>query len=123
MSSENDGAGLDELFELLDMGVQTEPPARGRQHTSSRAPARVTTMLPGPPMLRDDLWREILGDLRDHGVVAGGRAVEVIRAVSAMLSETEGGRRSGECLIAAIARRTGLQVKILNGTVFPDGPT
>lgn len=73
-------------------------------------------------MLRDDLVREILDDLREHGVVAGNQAVEVIRAVSAMLSESEGGRRSGECLIAAIARRTGLDVRIENGVVFPDGP-
>jgi len=69
-------------------------------------------------MLRERLTREILDDLRTHGVVAGNRAVEVLRAVSAMLTDTDAGRHSGECLIAAIARRTGLRVRIENATVF-----
>ncbi len=113
---------LTELFALL--GDEPEAPPVRRQTTETRPTeaAPVTTMLPGPPMLRDDLVREILDDLRTHGVIAGNRAVEVIRAVSAMLSESDGGRRSGECLIAAIARRTGLNVRIENGVVFPDGP-
>lgn len=113
---------LTELFALLgDQPEAAKPDADPRRSRPSK-PAAVATMLPGPPMLREDLVREILDDLRTHGVVASNRAVEVIRAVSAMLSQSDGGRRSGECLIAAIARSTGLDVKILNGTVFADGP-
>ncbi len=59
---------------------------------------------------------EILDDLRVHGRVAGNRAVEVLRAVSAMLSDAVAGRYSGEYVIAAIARRDGAWV-----STRPDG--
>lgn len=121
------GGGADELLALLGVEEGLSETAARPKPTTAAPPkpttaAPVATMLPGPPMLRDELVREILDDLRSHGIVAGNRAVEVIRAVSAMLSGSDGGRHSGECLIATIARRTGLQVKILNGTVFPDEP-
>ena len=104
-----------DLAELLALLGDDEEPERDTPPKPATEPAPVTGMLPGPPLLRDGLVDEIVADLREHGVVAGNRAVEVIRAVSAMLSDTPHARRAGECIIAAIAGKTGLKVTVENG--------
>ena len=115
MAPQEEQTDLAELFDLLEAGERVESPSI---RAARPRPSQATTILPGPPMLREHLAHEIQDDLRTHGVVAGNRAVEVLRAVSAMLTDTDAGRHSGECLIAAIARRTGLRVRIENATVF-----
>ena len=111
-------ADLAELLALL--GDDEDPVPDTSPEPAPRSPS-MTRILPGPPVPREGMFNEVVEYLRQHGVVSSNHAVEVLRAAAAMVNDSDDGRRNAECLIAAIAGRAGLKVRILNGTVFPDG--
>jgi hypothetical protein len=107
------------LLEELDHGVvdgENPRPPPGPTFTTPTA-----TFLPGPPDLRPDFGQDLIDDLRLLGVVSAGRAVEVVRAISVMVTSDESGRRSASCLIRSIARKSGLVVHVEDDPVaWPD---